>query len=167
MPCGELDIATAPQLEQAIAEATADAVAELVLDLRELTFMDSTGLRALAQANVKAEAAGTSLAIWRGPRQIERVLEISGLGTAAAARRRAGGLTDGRRGGDRRAAASARVGLELLLEDAEHRARRAVGVDEAGVEAAAAAARALVLDAEEVVRVDALHAAACDSGWRT
>jgi anti-anti-sigma factor len=80
VPCGELDIATAPQLERAIAEATADAVAELVLDRRELTFMDSTGLRALAQANVQAEAAGTTLAIWRGPRQIERVLEISGLG---------------------------------------------------------------------------------------
>ena len=80
VPCGELDIATTPQLERAIAEATTDATAELVLDLRQLTFMDSTGLRALAQANVNAEAAGRSLAIWRGPRQIERVLEISGLG---------------------------------------------------------------------------------------
>ena len=81
VPSGELDIATAPQLERAIAEATAAAVAELVLDLRQLTFMDSTGLRALAQANVNAEAAGTRLAIWRGSHQIERVLEISGLGT--------------------------------------------------------------------------------------
>jgi anti-anti-sigma factor len=80
VPCGELDIATAPQLERAIAEATADAVAELVLDLRQLTFMDSTGLRALAQANVNAEAAGTSLAIWRGPRPMERVVVFSGLG---------------------------------------------------------------------------------------
>jgi len=79
-PCGELDIATAPQLEEAVSEATQGAVAELVLDLRELTFMDSTGLRALAQANVKAQQAGTALSIWRGSRQIERVLEISGLG---------------------------------------------------------------------------------------
>jgi anti-anti-sigma factor len=80
VPCGELDIATSPQLEQAVLEATAHAVPELVLDLRELTFMDSTGLRTLAQAHVKAERAGTVLSIWRGPRQIERVLEISGLG---------------------------------------------------------------------------------------
>ncbi|MDP2709637.1 MAG: STAS domain-containing protein [Solirubrobacteraceae bacterium] len=80
-PCGELDLATAPQLEQAITDATTSAVAELVLDLRELTFMDSTGLRTLAQANVQAGKAGTALSIWRGPRQIERVLEISGLGT--------------------------------------------------------------------------------------
>jgi anti-anti-sigma factor len=80
-PCGELDIATAPQLEEAIREATAGSAKELVLDLRALTFMDSTGLRALAQANAKAGDAGVALSIWRGPRQIERVLEISGLGT--------------------------------------------------------------------------------------
>jgi len=79
-PIGELDIATAPQLEEAIGAATSEPVSELVLDLRELTFMDSTGLRALAQANLKAEQAGTALSIWRGSRQIERVLEISGLG---------------------------------------------------------------------------------------
>jgi anti-sigma B factor antagonist len=79
-PVGELDIATAPRLEEAIAEATGQPIGELVLDLRELTFLDSTGLRALAQANIKAEQAGTALSIWRGPRQIERVLEISGLG---------------------------------------------------------------------------------------
>ena len=80
-PCGELDIATTPELEQALAEATADRVGEIVLDLRELSFMDSTGLRALAQANTRAEEAGVALSIIRGPRQIERVLEISGLGS--------------------------------------------------------------------------------------
>ena len=79
-PCGELDLATSPQLERAIVEATSEAVPELVLDLRELTFLDSTGLRTLAQANLKAEQAGTTLSIWRGPHQIDRVLEISGLG---------------------------------------------------------------------------------------
>ena len=79
-PRGELDIATAPQLEDAVSAATSEPVAELVLDLRELTFMDSTGLRVLAQANMKAEQAGTALSIWRGSHQIERVLEISGLG---------------------------------------------------------------------------------------
>jgi anti-anti-sigma factor len=80
-PCGELDIATTPELEQALTEATADSMAEIVLDLRELTFMDSTGLRALAQANSRADEAGVKLSIIRGRRQIERVLEISGLGT--------------------------------------------------------------------------------------
>ena len=48
-----------------------------MLDLRELTFMDSTGLRALAQANVKAGDAGVSLSIWRGPRGIEGAVSRS------------------------------------------------------------------------------------------
>ncbi len=78
-PCGELDIVTAPQLERALADATAASVPELVLDLRELTFMDSTGLRTLAQASTQADEAGVALSIVRGPRQIGRVLEISGL----------------------------------------------------------------------------------------
>jgi anti-sigma B factor antagonist len=78
-PAGELDIATAPEFEQAIADATSEPGAELVLDLRELTFMDSTGLRALAQTNARAGEDGFALSIVRGPRQIERVLEISGL----------------------------------------------------------------------------------------
>jgi anti-anti-sigma factor len=79
-PAGELDIATTPALEQAITEATAEPGGKLVLDLRELTFMDSTGLRTLAQCNARAEQDGFTLSIWRGSRQIERVLEISGLG---------------------------------------------------------------------------------------
>lgn len=79
-PVGELDIATTPTLERAISEATAEGDGALVLDLRGLTFMDSTGLRTLAQTNARAEADGFELTIIRGPRQIERVLEISGLG---------------------------------------------------------------------------------------
>jgi anti-sigma B factor antagonist len=79
-PAGELDIATTPVLEQAIADATREPGSALVLDLRRLTFMDSTGLRTLAQTNARAQDDGFTLSIWRGPRQIERVLEISGLG---------------------------------------------------------------------------------------
>ena len=79
-PSGELDIATTPALEQAIADATGAPGAALVLDLRELTFMDSTGLRTLAQINARAEDEGFTLSIVRGSSQIERVLEISGLG---------------------------------------------------------------------------------------
>jgi len=78
-PCGELDIASAPEFEAAIEDAISEHDTEIILDLRELTFMDSTGLRALAQTNARAEQDGFTLVIVRGPRQIERVLEISGL----------------------------------------------------------------------------------------
>jgi anti-sigma B factor antagonist len=44
---GELDLGTAPQLEQALA----DANGEVLLDLRGLTFMDSTGVRLLLEAS--------------------------------------------------------------------------------------------------------------------
>jgi anti-sigma B factor antagonist len=43
---GELDLGTAPRLEQALAEAGDD----VLLDLRRLTFMDSTGVRVLLEA---------------------------------------------------------------------------------------------------------------------
>ncbi len=51
---GELDLATVPRLEQALAEAGDD----VVLDLRGLTFMDSTGVRVLLEA---AEGHGPGL----------------------------------------------------------------------------------------------------------
>jgi anti-sigma B factor antagonist len=78
-PAGELDIATAPRLEQAIAEVIGDDGADLVLDLRALTFMDSTGLRTLVQTHQRAQSEGFNLAIWRGPHQIDRLLAVSGL----------------------------------------------------------------------------------------
>jgi anti-anti-sigma factor len=53
---GELDLGTAAQLEQALAEAGG----EILLDLRGLTFMDSTGVRVLLEA---AERSGPELQI--------------------------------------------------------------------------------------------------------
>jgi len=55
---GELDIATAPRLEAALADSSAASVR---VDLRGLTFMDSTGVRALLQATEDARAAGRDL----------------------------------------------------------------------------------------------------------
>jgi len=52
---GELDLATVPRLEHALANAGEDVV---VIDLRGLTFMDSTGVRVLLEA---AEGAGPGL----------------------------------------------------------------------------------------------------------
>jgi anti-anti-sigma factor len=53
---GELDLGTAGQLESALAEADGD----VLLDLRGLTFMDSTGVRVLLEA---AERDGPRLRI--------------------------------------------------------------------------------------------------------
>lgn len=78
---GELDLAAAPVAEAALAkaEATADGAGEIVIDLRELTFMDSTGLRLLVTADRRASAGGRALVVVRGPAEVQRVIEVTGL----------------------------------------------------------------------------------------
>ncbi len=76
---GELDIASAPTFEQAVAELEpVEDSPRLVLDLSELTFMDSTGLRALLVARQEAGESGRELVLRPGPRQVQRVFELSG-----------------------------------------------------------------------------------------
>jgi anti-anti-sigma factor len=59
---GELDLASASRLEAALAgPSTGDGRGTVTVDLRGLTFMDSTGVRALLQATEDAGRAGTDL----------------------------------------------------------------------------------------------------------
>jgi anti-anti-sigma factor len=74
---GELDIATAPELERALGYAE-DRALRVVLDLRELTFMDTSGIHAIVDASASAAAAGRRLVLVRGPWQVDRVLGLSG-----------------------------------------------------------------------------------------
>jgi anti-sigma B factor antagonist len=76
---GELDIATQGDADAALSEAQASGAQTIVLDLRRLSFMDSTGLRLLVQSDLKARESGQRLAIVRGPDAVHRVLEITGL----------------------------------------------------------------------------------------
>jgi anti-anti-sigma factor len=77
---GELDLATAPQLEEAVLPPLRDG-ATVVLDLRPLGFMDSTGVRVIVAAHHAARDHGGRLAVVRCPPEgpVGRVLEISGL----------------------------------------------------------------------------------------
>ena len=76
---GELDIATAPAAEAELRAQEDHGAQVIILDLRRLTFMDSTGLRLLVAADSRAREAGHRLAIVRGPEAVDRVLEITGL----------------------------------------------------------------------------------------
>lgn len=58
---GELDIATAPQLDAALQQP--DVVTGIVLDLTRVSFIDSTGLRVLLQAHEAAQHRGQQLTI--------------------------------------------------------------------------------------------------------
>jgi anti-anti-sigma factor len=75
---GELDIATAPQLEHALGCAQADA-ALVILDLRELEFIDSSGANLIAAANGRARQTGGRLVVVRGPVEVKRVFALVGL----------------------------------------------------------------------------------------
>jgi anti-sigma B factor antagonist len=76
---GELDIASAPSFERALdGLPPAGVQRRLVIDLSGLAFMDSTGLRALLLARQRAEANDTELLLRPGPRQVQRVFELSG-----------------------------------------------------------------------------------------
>lgn len=74
-PTGELDVATAPQLIAAL--RSHDDYAELVIDLRGLSFMDSSGLRLLVSEHDRAEQGGYALRIVRGGPEVGRLLRLT------------------------------------------------------------------------------------------
>lgn len=76
---GELDMATAPQLEEEIAALLARGESRLVLDLAEVSFCDSTGLSVFVRTRNRCQDAGGRLRIAAAPRAVRRVLEVSGL----------------------------------------------------------------------------------------
>jgi anti-anti-sigma factor len=76
---GELDISSAPVLEEALGRLEAARPSLLVVDLRGLEFMDSTGLRTLVSADQRARDAGRRLAIVRGPEAVDRIFNVTRL----------------------------------------------------------------------------------------
>jgi anti-anti-sigma factor len=76
---GELDIASAPRIEEALGEAEGQGPAIILLDLRELGFMDSTGLRTILSADARAKEAGRRFAVVQGDENIQRVFAVTRL----------------------------------------------------------------------------------------
>lgn len=73
---GELDIANAPLLEQYLLGFLDDGVREVLLDLSDLTYTDSIGIKTLLTAASMCERDGGSLRIIRISRAVARILEI-------------------------------------------------------------------------------------------
>jgi anti-anti-sigma factor len=76
---GELDISSAPVLEEALGRIEEAGPAILVIDLRNLAFMDSTGLRTVVSADQRARDQGRRLAIVRGPEPVDRIFSVTRL----------------------------------------------------------------------------------------
>ncbi len=76
---GEIDIATAPKLEETIDQVLGKGVDQLDLDMRNVPFMDSQGIGLAARTLRSMEESGGKFRIINPSRQVEKVLSISGL----------------------------------------------------------------------------------------
>jgi anti-anti-sigma factor len=76
---GELDLATAPQLRSRLGHVIADADGPILLDLADLTFIDSTGLRAILTAHAELDEQGRDLCVIKASVQVRRLFELCGI----------------------------------------------------------------------------------------
>ena len=76
---GELDMATAPELRRTLDAALEARPARLSIDLRELTFTDSTGLRELVSASRRADRCGCSFTLRFPRRSVLKALRLTGF----------------------------------------------------------------------------------------
>ena len=76
-PEGELDMATADSLRASL-DDLGDA-RSLVLDLRGLDFLDTSGLQLVFEQQRRAEQEGFSFVLVRGQRHVQRLFEIAGM----------------------------------------------------------------------------------------
>ena len=75
---GELDLSGAQVLDSELERLQADpGLGTVVLDLRGLEFMDSSGLRLVVLADMRAREAGRRFVLVRGPETVHRVFEIT------------------------------------------------------------------------------------------
>ena len=76
---GEVDIATAPRLQCELEERVRAGGGDLVLDCRELTFIDSSGIAAIVRTHRRLVGEGRELRIVNANRQARLALDVSGL----------------------------------------------------------------------------------------
>jgi anti-anti-sigma factor len=74
---GELDIATTPRLESKLRDLQPQARL-VVLDLREVEFLDSSGVHAMVDATSRARRAGRRLVLLRDPASLDRIFTLTG-----------------------------------------------------------------------------------------
>lgn len=75
---GEMDLNALPELAAAMEGVRAHGHRRVTFDLRELTFLDSSGLRFLLDRHAEARANGSSIALIPGPPAVQRVFELTG-----------------------------------------------------------------------------------------
>lgn len=79
MVSGELDLETAPELRQALNTVIASGYQQIVLDVSELSFVDSQGLAALIHAQQQLSGNGRSLVLRSPQPALVNLLQLMGL----------------------------------------------------------------------------------------
>ncbi len=74
---GELDLVSAGEAEGHLRALEATGIERIVLDLRPLEFLDSTGLRIILAADARARRRGRRLVIVPGPESVHRVFRVA------------------------------------------------------------------------------------------
>jgi anti-anti-sigma factor len=75
---GELDLTTVPNAEEFVSNIEREHAPDtLVLDLRDLRFLDSSGLRFILTVDARARKEGRRLRIVSGPEAVHRVFRIA------------------------------------------------------------------------------------------
>jgi anti-anti-sigma factor len=76
---GELDIATLPEFERAVTRMRSQGLERLVIDLRELSFLDSMSIELMLRLHGELTSTGADLVIVRGPRAVDRIFDLMEL----------------------------------------------------------------------------------------
>ena len=76
---GELDAFTAGQVEAALKEAEDEQPPILALDLRQLSFIDSAGIKIVVRADRRARDSDRRFVVVRGPEEVQRIFNLVGL----------------------------------------------------------------------------------------
>jgi stage II sporulation protein AA (anti-sigma F factor antagonist) len=76
---GELDLSSSAALEEELARALASGAPCVVVDLRKVEFIDSTGLGVLVKAHQQAREADQDFGLVQGGPQVQRLLNLTGL----------------------------------------------------------------------------------------
>lgn len=76
---GEVDLATAPRLRSYFHDVIADADGAILLDLAEVTFLDSTGLCEILTAYAELDEQDRELRVVKASMQVRRVFEVCGI----------------------------------------------------------------------------------------
>jgi len=76
---GEVDLSTVERLRATITAAVEPGPSEVVVDLRAVTFLDSTGVGALIDARKQAMTYGSRIRVINPQPVVRRVLEVTGV----------------------------------------------------------------------------------------